>query len=399
MKASNLPMPASVARLERALLPVAAAGLLLLAVGFLMNPAQFFRSYLFAYVFWAGVAVGCLSISMLSHLTGGLWGLFIRRFLEAGTRTFPVLALLFLPVAFGVGRLYSWVHPEGDAVLIEKAVYLNVPFFLGRSLFYFAAWIVLAHFLNKWSLELDAGQSRRISGRLEALAGGGLVVMGLTITLSAIDWGMSLAPHWFSTIYGVLFMVGQVLSAMALVIVLVAILAEEKPIAEAIRPRTIQDLGKLLLAFTMLWAYLNLSQFLIVWSGNLSEETPFYVQRLQGGWQYVSFVLLLFHFVIPFLLLLSRDLKRNPRRLGMLAGGMFLIRLLDLYWLLAPDLLGHGHVRVPLTLHWLDLVAPVGVGAAWLYFFLGQLRNRPILPIGDPEVRELLETRSEAHAS
>jgi hypothetical protein len=398
MNAANLPMPARIARLERAMLPVAAAGLFLLAIGYLMNPAQFFRSYLFAYVFWAGVAVGCLSISMISHLTGGLWGLLIRRFLEAGTRTFPVLTLLFLPVAFGVGTIYSWTHPGHDPVLLEKAIYLNVPFFLVRAAFYFAAWILLAHFLNKWSLALDAGVSRRISRRLEALAGGGLLVLGLTITLSAIDWGMSLAPHWFSTIYGVLFMVGQVLSAMALMIVLVAILAEERPIAEAIRPRTIQDLGKLLLAFTMLWAYLNLSQFLIVWSGNLSEETPFYLQRLQGGWQYVSFVLLLFHFVIPFLLLLSRDLKRNPRRLGMLAAGMFLIRLLDLYWLLAPDLLGHGHETVPFTLHWLDLVAPVGIGAAWLYFFLGQLRNRPILPMGEPEVMELLETRSGAHA-
>ena len=398
MNAANLPMPASVARLERALIPVASVGLLLLAVGLLVNPAQFFRSYLFAYVFWAGVAVGCMSISMLSHLTGGLWGLFIRRFLEAGTRTFPVLTLLFVPVAFGVGQLYSWVHPGGDPVLLEKALYLNVPFFLARAAFYFAAWILLAHFLNKWSLELDAGASLRISRKLRGLSGGGLVVMGLTITLSAIDWGMSLAPHWFSTIYGVLFMVGQVLSAMALMIVLVAMLAEERPIAEAIRPGTIQDLGKLLLAFTMLWAYLNLSQFLIVWSGNLSEETPFYVQRLQGGWQYVSFVLLLFHFVIPFLLLLSRDLKRNPRWLGMLAGGMFLIRLLDLYWLLGPDLLSHGHESVPFTLHWLDVVAPVGVGAAWLYFFLGQLRNRPILPVGEPEVRELLEARAEAHA-
>jgi hypothetical protein len=393
--ASSLPMPASVARLERSVLPVAAAGLLLLAVGFLTNPAQFFRSYLFAFVFWNGVAVGCLSISMISHLTGGLWGLFIRRFLEAGTRTFPVLALLFLPVAFGATRIYSWPH---DHTLGAKALYLNVPFFLVRAVFYFAAWILLARFLNRWSLELDAGENPRVSRRLSGLAGGGLLVLGLTVTFSAIDWGMSLAPHWFSTIYGVMFMVGQVLSAMALMIALIAILAEEAPIADAIRPGTIQDLGKLLLAFTMLWAYMNLSQFLIIWSGNLSEETPFYLHRLQGGWQYVSFLLLLFHFVVPFLLLLSRDLKRNPRLLGMLAAGMFLIRWLDLYWLLAPDLLGHGHDAVPLTLHWLDVVAPVALGAAWLYFFLGQLRNRPILPVGEPEIKELLETRAEAHA-
>jgi hypothetical protein len=198
-------------RLQRGLLPVAAGALLLLAVGFLTDPTQFFRSYLFGYVFWAGVAVGCLSLSMLSHLTGGMWGLFIRRFLEAGTRTIPEIALLFLPVAFGVGRIYSWTQPGDDPVLREKAAYLNVPFFLGRAVFYFAVWFLLAHFLNKWSRELDAGENPKVLDRLQGLAGGGLILLGLTVTFSAVDWGMSLAPHWFSTIYGVLFIVGQVL--------------------------------------------------------------------------------------------------------------------------------------------------------------------------------------------
>src|SRR6266571_2054074 len=396
MSSPSLPMPARLARLERGMLPVAAAALLLLAGGFLIDPAQFFRSYLFAYVFWAGVAVGCLSVSLLSHLTGGMWGLFIRRFLEAGTRTFPVLSLLFLPVAFGVSRIYSWTRPGDDPVLREKAAYLNVPFFLGRAAFYLSAWILLAHFLNKWSRELDAG-SPRVASRLQGLAGGGLIVLGLTVTFSAVDWGMSLAPHWFSTIYGVLFIVGQVLSALALMIALVAMLADESPIKDALRPGILHDLGKLLLAFTMLWAYVNFSQFLIVWSGNISEETPFYLHRLQGGWQPVSLLLLLFHFMIPFLLLLSRDLKRNPRRLGALAGGMFLVRLLDLYWLLGPDLVGHGDQAVPFEPHWLDLVAPVGLGATWLYFYLGQLQRRPILPAGEPAVAELLDA-PEAHA-
>ena len=380
---------------------MAAGAVLLLAAGFLLDPAQFFRSYLFAYVFWVGVALGCLSIALLSHLTGGMWGLFIRRFLEAGTRTFPVLALLFLPVVFGVGSLYPWARPEvvaADPVLQAKAAYLNVPFFLGRAAFYFAAWILLAHFLNSWSRELDAGEDRRVSRRLRGLSGGGLLVMGLTVTFSAVDWGMSLAPHWFSTIYGVLFMVGQVLSALAFAIVLVALLAGERPISDAIRPGTVQDLGKLMLAFTMLWAYMNLSQFLIIWSGNVAEETPFYLHRLQGGWQHAAFLLLLLHFVIPFFLLLSRDLKRNPSLLGAVAGGMLLVRLLDLFWLLGPDLVGHGHEPVPFRLHWLDVVAPVGLGAAWLYFFLGQLRRRPILPVGEPEMAELLESPAEASA-
>ncbi len=394
MASPALPTPSAVARLERNGLGVAVVGLLACAVGFFTNPDQFYRSWLFAFLFWSGISVGCLSISMISHLTGGMWGLLIRRFLEAGTRLFPLLLVLFLPVVLGLGRLYPWTHPGVDPLLRHKSLYLNVPFFLGRAAFYFAVWTLLAHFLNRWSRELDAGPNRRVSRKLRGLSGGGLVLLGLTITFSAIDWGMSLNPHWFSHIYGILFMVGQALAALALVIVCVAETAEEKPVQDAVRPGTVHDLGKLMLAFTMLWAYVNLSQFLIIWSGNVSEETPFFVHRLRNGWQYLAFLLLVFHFVVPFLLLLSRDLKRNSRLLGMLAAGMLGVRLLDLYWLLAPDLLGHGHGVIRLTVHWLDVVAPLGLGGLWLYSFARQLRTRPLLPVGEPEMAELLAARA-----
>jgi hypothetical protein len=383
-------------RIERGAAAAAALGLLGCAVGFFTSGDQFYRSYLFAYLFWAGLAVGCLSITMINHLTGGLWGLLVRRPLEAGTRTFGLLAVLFLPVALGLGRLYPWVHPGEDEALREKALYLNVPFFLGRTVFYFAVWMTLAHLLGKWSLELDKGESRELSRRLRGLSGGGLVLLGLTITFSSVDWAMSLAPHWFSTIYGILFMVGQALSALAFVIALVALLANEHPVSEAARPATLQDLGKLLLAFTMLWAYVNLSQFLIAWSGNVAEETPFYVRRLQGGWQWAGLALVAFHFVLPFVLLLSRDLKRNANLLGALASGVLLVRLLDLFWLIGPDLTGHGHEAPAFALHWLDVAAPVGLGGLWLLLFVRQLRARPLLPLGEPEIRELLEARAEA---
>jgi hypothetical protein len=395
----TLPVPPAIGRLERRALPAAAAGVLLLAAGFLADPVQAHRSYLFAWVFWCGVAVGCLSITMISHLTGGMWGLVIRRFLEAGARTLPVWALLFLPVAFGVRQLYTWAKPElvaADPLLQHKAVYLNVPFFLGRAAFYLAAWIVLAQLLSRWSAELDAAPSLRASRRLRALSGGGLVVLGLTITFSAFDWGMSLAPHWFSTIYGILFMVGQALSAIALMIVSLAWLAGERPVSDAVRPGLVHDLGKLLLAFTMLWAYVNFSQFLIIWSGNVAEATPFYVHRSQGGWQWVALALAVFHFALPFLLLLSRDLKRNARALGAVAAGMLLVRVLDLYWLMGPDLAGHGHHAVPFAPHWLDVAAPLGLGAVFVFFYARQLRSRPLLPTGEPEIAELLQPRAES---
>jgi hypothetical protein len=306
------------------------------------------------------------------------------------------MAALFLPVALGVGRLYSWTHPGDDPLLVHKAAYLNVPFFLARTVFYFAVWILLARLLNHWSAEVDKGDYFRASRKLRAISGVGLVLLGLTITFSAVDWAMSLSPHWFSTIYGVWFMVGQALSALALVIVLLSFFAAEPPIKSAARPGVLHDLGKLLFAFTMLWAYVHLSQFLIVWSGNIAEETPFYLHRTQGGWEYLGVFLVVFHFVVPFLLLLSRDVKRNPRVLGGIATWLFAARLLDLFWIVGPDLESHGHHGVPLTLHWQDVAAPLGLGGLWLFLFARELRRRTLLPEAEPEVRELLEAKVEA---
>jgi hypothetical protein len=390
----SLPVPEAVGRLERGAVIAGVAGLLLTLVGGVVNPDQFFRSYLLAFLFWGGIPVGCLSIIMIHHLSGGMWGLVIRRILEAGTRTLPLVAGLFLPLLLGLPRLYEWARPEvmaADPLLREKELYLNVPFFIVRAAFYFGVWCALAFFLNKWSLELDDRYRIKVARQLRGLSGGGLVLLGLTITFSSVDWGMSLNPHWFSTIYGILFMVGQVLSAMALVVVLLARMADVPPFRGVLHAMQIHDLGKLLLAFVMLWAYVNLSQFLIIWSANLPEETPFYISRLQGGWQFLALLLVLFHFALPFVMLLSRDLKRNARLLGSLAAGIFVVRLLDLYWLIAPDL-AHGP---GLHVHWLDLAAPVGVGGLWLWAFARQLRQRPLLPVGEPEIRERLEA---AHA-
>jgi hypothetical protein len=385
-----LPVPEAVGKLERGAMVAGVAGLLLTAVGGVVNPDQFFRSYLLAFLFWGGIPVGCLSIAMIHHLSGGMWGLVIRRILEAGTRTLPLVAALFLPLLLGLPRVYEWARPEvvaADPVLRAKELYLNVPFFVVRAVFYFGVWWGLAYFMNRWSLELDARYQIKVARRLRGLSGGGLVLLGLTITFSSVDWGMSLNPHWFSTVYGILFMVGQVLSAMALVVVLLARVAEVPPFRGVLQAMQIHDLGKLLLAFVMLWAYINLSQFLIIWQGNLPEETPFYITRLQGGWQVLALILVVFHFALPFVMLLSRDLKRNARLLGSLAAGIFVVRLLDLYWLVAPDLV-HGHGFHP---HWLDLAAPLGLGGVWLWAFARELRQRPLLPVGEPEIRERLE--------
>ncbi|PYQ15678.1 MAG: hypothetical protein DMF80_08255 [Acidobacteria bacterium] len=397
MSTPAFPVPAEVDRLQRTALVAGGAGVGLSLLGAVFDLGQFLRSWLFAELFWTGVAVGCLSLLMINHMTGGVWGLVIRRLLEAGGRTVPLLAILFLPIALGLPRIYEWARPEvvaADPVLQMKRPYLNVPFFLLRAVFFFAAWSALAHFLSRWSGELDRTGSLRVARRLRGLSGGGLLILGLTITFSAVDWAMSLDPHWFSTIYGIVFMVGQALSAMALVIVLLARLRGEEPFAEAVRPQVVHDLGKLMLAFVMLWAYVNFSQFLIIWSGNLPEEAPWYILRLHGGWQGIALLVLLFHFVLPFLLLLSRDLKRSAPTLARVAGALFLVRLVDLYWLVAPDLHHHGALRVS----WTDVTAPVGVGGIWLFWLARELRVRPLLPQRDPDLEEFLAQPAEGHA-
>jgi hypothetical protein len=334
-----------------------------------------------------------LSILMIQHLTGGLWGLAIRRILEAGSRTLRYAWVLFLPVLFGLARVFVWADhgaleadPHLHHAVEQKALYLNPAGFAARAAFYFLVWGVLAQVLSGLSLQQDAGWTRKVARRLRGVSGGGLLLMGFTITFSSIDWGMTLDPRWFSHIWGVLFMVGQALSALALCIVMIARMGGEAPLARAAVPQTVHDLGKLMLAFIMLWAYVNLSQFLIIWSGNLPEEIPWYILRLSGGWQAVAMLLLLLHFVLPFLMLLSRDLKRNARTLSLVAGLVLAMRVVDLFWLVGPELHKSGF-----AIHWLDVAALVAIGGLWNSAFAREIHDRPLLPVGDPELEEALE--------
>ena len=301
-----------------------------------------------------------------------------------------------------MGTLYVWARPEvvaADEIIQSKTAYLNVPFFVARAVLYFAVWTGLALLVSRWSSQQDGGADASRAARLRGVSGVGLVALSGTTTFAAIDWGMSLAPHWFSTMYGVLFIVGWTLSALSFTIVLMSRLSGEAPVSAALKPGTVHDLGKLLLAFTMLWAYVNFSQFLIVWSGNISEETPFYIQRLHGGWGVIAVVLLLFHFALPFALLLSRPLKRNAKTLALVAGLMLAMQLLDLYWLLGPDLLTQGHGHAPLVVHWMDFAGVLGLGGLWLFLFARQAQARPVLPLGDPAVRALLDEGATAQGA
>jgi hypothetical protein len=379
-----LPRDHAVLRLQRAALAAGVIGLGLCAAGAFASPAQFLRSYLVAYLFWFGIALGCLAILMIHHIAGGAWGAVIRRVLESGTRTLPLMLVLFLPLALGLGSLYEWARPEAvahDAVLQHLHLYLNVPFFLARVVFYFAVWLTIAVFLNRWSLQQDGSHDPAITYRMELLSRGGLVAVGLTMSFAAIDWVMSLEPHWHSSIYGFLIIGGQVLAAMAFVIPMAALLAQREPLARVIGAQQFHDLGKLMLAFVMLWAYFSLSQFLIIWSANLPEEIPWYLRRMRGGWQIIGVAIILFHFVLPFLLLLSREVKRSAGTLALVALFVLFIRFVDLFWLVTP-----AFSPTALRVHWLDVVAPVGVGGVWLWVFVWQLQGRPVVAVNDPSL-------------
>ncbi len=394
-------VPADLVARGRTALMVGAAGLVLSGIGFAVDSEQFFRAYLIGYLFWLGVPLGSMGLMMVHHLSGGGWGVVIRRIFEASSRTLPLLALFFIPLLFGMHSLYPWTDEAlvaHDHALQGKALYLNTPFFIARAVFYFACWIGLATLLSKWSLAQDNGDLGA-TRRMQLLSGGGLVVYGLTITFAAVDWVMSLDPHWFSTMMGFLFMAGQGLITLAFTVIVATALARRAPMDHVFKAVHFHDLGKLMLAFVMLWAYLNFSQFLIIYSGNLAEEVPYYVWRLQGGWQYFALALVALHFALPFSMLLSRDLKRNSNRLIAVASLVIVMRLFDYIFFVSPEFNaaganlhgGHDAEGMPtLFIHWLDFAVPVGIGGIWVAFFLRQLASRPLLPLQEPDLAKAL---------
>lgn len=366
-------------RLQRAMLIVGLTALITTFGFYARNPEQFFRSYLLAFVFWIGFPLGSMAILMLNHLTGGDWGLPIRRPLEAATRTFPAILILFVPLLLGLKTLYPWMRPDvvsGDAILRAKVFYLNPSFFLARAAIYFVIWFGLSYFLNKWSEEQDRTGDPALAKRLEGLSGPGLIFYGLTVTYASIDWVMSLEPHWYSTIFGMIFMMIGVLGAMAMVIIVASLLARHEPFASLVVPAQFNDLGNLLLTFVMLWAYLSFSQWLIIWSGNLRDEIPWYMTRARGAWEGWGLFLIIFHFSVPFLLLLQRGLKRRMRVLAWVAAALLVTDFMVVIWMVVPAF-EPNRVHI----HPQDLTAMCGIGGIWVAAFVWQLKRRPLLPL------------------
>ena len=363
---------------------------------------QALRAWLLGFIFWGGIGIGGLGILLLQHLTGGAWGIVIRRIAEACSRTLPIIAILFIPIAIGVysHSIYEWttIDISTDRILSERQPYLTTHWFIIRAAIYFVMWGAMAYFLNGWSLKQDQTDdpegALKLTNDASKFSGPTMVFYVLVVTFAAIDWVMTLDPHWYSTIWGLLYAVGWALSCFCFSVALLAVLANKAPMNRVLGSKHFHDIGKLMLALVMVWAYFNFSQFLIIWSGNLPEETRWYLTRMEGTWAYIGILLLVFHFAFPFLVLLNRDVKRNAKWLAMVAIFILFLRLVDMFYMIGPSpLIGNGGAETDFatSFSWLYLVAPLGVGGIWLWYFFDQLSKRPLVPINDPYLESAIE--------
>jgi len=389
MEKLNLMAPPSTQIIERRSLTVGilfGIGALILAF---VETDKFFHAYLLAYMAWLGVSLGSMAFLMIHHLTGGGWGMVIRRPLEAAAKTTSLMAILFIPIIAGMKHIYFWMNPAviaNNPHLVElRHGYLSTSGFIFRAVAYLVIWIGLAWLLTRLSATQDQPPVLNLSPRFRLIAAPGLVIYAFTITFAVIDWVMSLSAPWISTIYGFIFIVGQCLSAMCFIVIVERILARHQPMSVILRSKDVHDHGKLMLTFLMLWAYFSYSQFLIIWAGNLPSEITWYSRRLYHGWHLVGLAMVIFHFAVPFCLLLSRPFKRNVYTLVWLAGWLMLMRYADLFWYIEANFNERFFVTIS------DVVLPIAMGGFWLWFFFRKLRQRPLLPPYALHARELVE--------
>ncbi len=384
--------PSEIGRFRSIALGLGGVGLIAWAIGTYLEPEQGLRSWLLGFIFWGGLSIGSLGVLMLQYLTGGAWGVVIRRIVEAGSRTLVLVFLLFIPIAIGVykGAFYEWTHlsPE-DPVMIQRGIFMTPGMWIARSVAYFAIFGIMAYILNMWGARQDRSadvfESERLLEKASRFSGPSMVIFCIIVTFAVVDWIMTLDPHWFSTIWGLLFVAGWGLSCFSFSVIILAYLSDKAPMDRVLGRRHFHDIGKLMLALTMVWAYFNFSQFLIIWSGNIPEETTWFLTRMKGGWGYMGVLLIVFHFAFPFLILLQQDFKRRAKWLASLAVFVLFMRLLDVFYQIGPTpRITPGIENGAFIVSWLDIIAPIGIGGIWLWWFLGQLISRPIVPARDP---------------
>jgi hypothetical protein len=373
------------------------ASIIAVAAAVILAPAPFFHAYLFTYLFFLGITLGSLALAMLHYLVGGSWGIVILRTVESASKSLWLLAILFIPIVFGLRYLYPWADPEivaGNPVLQHNHLYLNPVFFAIRAVVYFAVWLFLAYRLISWSQQEVSRADLAFWRRFQRFSALGLAAYALTMSFAGMDWLMSLQPDWYSSIYGMLVIISQVLVALAFSIALTPILSKYKPLSDFITPSLYRDMGAMLLALVMAWAYLAFSQLLIIWSGDLPREVSWYLARTQGGWIWVGILIFLFQFAIPFSFLISLRAKRDARIMAGLSISITAISLVNLYWEVKP-VFSPGQFSI----HLLDFLMPIAIGGFWLAVFIYNLKRTPPLIVPEQKIQEILEhERRQSHA-
>jgi hypothetical protein len=432
MTAFNAPISSALSNRPRrpeeygrlALVASGAAGVLML-IGLLTNHNQFFRAYLTAYMLWLGLTLGCLAFTMLHHLVGGGWGMLTRRIAEAAMSRLPIMAILFIPILIGRHQLFPWANQaqvDLDPILKNKAIYLNTPFWLLRIVGYFLVWIILSTLLRTWSHDQDTGTNPKATENMGALSAPGLLFFFLTVTFAAVDLIVSREPHWYSTIIGLLVSVGMGLSGLCFMVVMISLIVQEElivhqpktgdllttetqPFSNFVSPARLNDLGNLMLTLTILWAYMALAQFIVIWMGNTRDDIPWYTQRGMDAvhpnpWRWYGLALVVFHFAVPFFILLIKENKRRLTVLGTLALFILVLRHLDMIWLFAPTITNSTgpESTVGGWISWMDFVAPIAIGGLWFNGFVRELESHPLIPPHDPQTSDLLK-HDAAHES
>jgi hypothetical protein len=377
-----------IARAQVPALVVGVLGVIVAAIGFFTNAPEFYRAWLPAFLFWFMIPAGSLGVMCLQYVTGGEWGVLIRRPLGAASRTIPLFLLFAIPLLFGLEHVYSWANHDvvaHDLVLQKKQLYLNATSWMIRGLVYFALWTLWAWRIRVLSLKFAEDRSPYTELSRRKWSASGLLMIVLSLTFASVDWVMSLEPKWWSSMFGISFTVEAGLSAFAFVIFFLVLLAPNPAMRDILKPSHFRDLGNLMLAFTMLWAYTNFSQFLLIWYGNIKEETPYYLKRMHGIWGWMAAGLVLFHFFLPFFMLLMRPIKDRPKTIGVVTLIILFMRFVDIYWLTAPA----HYPGIPASI-WITFFAFVGIGGLWLAAFIWQLKGQTIIPIHETWVEEAI---------
>ena len=373
-------------RLQKLALGIGIFGVAFCCVGFVFDHRPFYVSYLFAFIFWTSLSLGCFYAAMIHYLTAGRWGFAARRFFEAGYMTLPLMLLFLVPIFFGLHELYPWARLDAlarDKVLDVRAHYEKAEWFVIRGVVFFVLWIFIAKLLRTWSLVQDTTQSVTPTIKIRTLSGPAIGIAPLTASFAFVDWAMSIEANWYSTIFPVIILAGQMLVALAFASVLIAWTRKDEPFRR-ISDKAFNDLGSLLLAFVLFWTYVAFSQILITYSGNLPHEIGWYLHRIANDWVWLVGVIGLFHFFAPFFLLLFRKVKKNVRLLATIALLILAVHAVEMFWVIAPTFYAH------IEIHWTDFAAWFGIGGIWLAVFFGNLKRHPLLARNDPRLEPLI---------